>query len=218
MYTPSTFIVGIAGGSGSGKTTIARHLINGLPQETARLIQHDSYYKEQTDISPHRRRQQNFDHPDALDTRMLITHLTHLKSGNAIDIPMYDFRTHQRKDKVQRIEPAPVIIVEGILVFENHKLRDLFDLKLYVDTAADIRAIRRFTRDMTERQRDFDSIRDQYYRHVRPMHTQFVEPSKRWADLIIPESGEYIAGLEVITARLLAETSTTLSSQDAPEL
>jgi uridine kinase len=198
----SVVVVGIAGGTGAGKTTIARHLIAALPEDSARLIQHDSYYRDHPELSLEQRNRLNFDHPDALDTDLLVDHLIHLRSGNHVDVPIYDFKAHRRQETYRRIEPAPVIIVEGILAFENPHLREQFDVKLFVDTAPDVRVIRRFSRDIHERGRTFELVRQQYYRTVRPMHVLFVEPSKAYADLIVPEGGENKVALDIILAHL----------------
>lgn len=144
----------------------------------------------------------NFDHPESLDNELLVTHLTKLKAGEAVEVPQYDFTRHTRLVETVRVEPTPVVVVEGILLFSVPELRDRFDIKLYVDTDSDIRAFRRIRRDIRERGRDFESIRTQYYKTVRPMHLEFVEPSKRWADLIIPEGGNNFIALDVIIERL----------------
>jgi len=191
--------IGIAGGSGSGKTTVARRVREELTDAVA-LIEHDAYYRDRPDLSYEERGQLNFDHPDSLETSLLVEHLRGLRSGRGVDVPIYDFRTHRRAVETRRIEPHPVVIVEGIMVFADEVLRDLLDVKIYVDTDSDIRAFRRIRRDIEQRGRTFDSIREQYYATVRPMHLRFVEPSKRWADVIIPEGGENRRGIELVTA------------------
>lgn len=194
-------IVGIAGGTGSGKTSVARRVREGVGERSA-MIQHDWYYFDQHHLDLDARAQLNFDHPNALDNDLLVAHLRQLKSGQAVEAPQYDFTRHARAEETVRINPLPVIVVEGILLFAIPELREVFDIKLYVDTDADIRVFRRVRRDIRERGRDFEAIREQYYRTVRPMHLEFVEPSKRWADLIIPEGGENHIALDVIVERL----------------
>ncbi len=196
------YIVGVAGGTGSGKTTVARAIASALPQGTATLLEHDSYYRDRQDISYEARCEVNFDHPDSLETELLVEHLDALRNGKPVDVPIYDFSTHRRRDDRQRVEPAPVIAVEGILVFTDARLRERFDLKVFVDTDADIRVFRRIRRDLEQRGRSFQSIRDQYYKTVRPMHLMFVEPSKRWADIIVPEGGENSVAIELLVSKL----------------
>lgn len=178
-------IIGIAGGSGSGKTTIAGAVLTAL--SGVLLIQHDSYYRHRPQLSFEERSRVNYDHPDSLETELLIDHLGFLSKGAAIDRPTYDFTRHLRADATDRLEPAPVIIVEGILVLADRDLRDRLDLKIYVDTDPDVRLARRLGRDIEERGRTPTSVLEQYFTFVRPMHLEFVEPSKRYADLIIPE-------------------------------
>lgn len=196
------FVIGIAGGTGSGKTTIARAIAAALPAEHVTTLEHDWYYRDRPDLSPEERAQLNFDHPDALETSLLIDHVRRLKAGEAIDVPGYDFVKHARKTETTHIEPKPVIIVEGILVFVEEKLREQMNVKIFVDTDADIRLMRRIRRDIEQRGRSFQSIREQYYRTVRPMHLAFVEPSKRWADVLIPEGGDNRVALDLVTSRL----------------
>jgi uridine kinase len=197
-------VIGVAGGSGSGKSTVADALASALPSDAVGTIRHDSYYRDRPDLGLDERNLLNYDHPDALDTDLLVEHIQHLKAGNPVDVPVYDFKTHRRKVETERQLPTPVLIVEGILVFVDEHLRREIDVKLFVDTEPDIRAIRRIRRDMRERGRDFESVRAQYYETVRPMHLQFVEPSKRMADLIIPEGGENRVAIDVLVARLQA--------------
>jgi uridine kinase len=201
MAHRASTIVGIAGGTGSGKTTLAARIQEGVGDGSS-LIQHDWYYRDLSDAADSFRAGVNFDHPDSLDNELLCEHLRRLKSGKAIEAPQYDFANHTRSPDTTPIEPGPVIVVEGILLFAIAELRDLFDIKLYVDTDADIRVFRRIRRDIRQRGRDFESIRSQYYNSVRPMHLEFVEPSKRWADLIIPEGGNNRIALDVIIERL----------------
>jgi uridine kinase len=198
----SSLIIGIAGGTGSGKTTVARTIATALPSEGVASIEYDAYYRDRGDLTPEERAQLNFDHPDSLDTSLLVHHLSELKAGRGVDVPLYDFKTHRRLVETHRVEAKPVVIVEGILVFVEPLLRDQLDIKIFVDTDADIRIFRRIRRDMEQRGRTFESVREQYYRTVRPMHLQFVEPSKRWADLIIPEGGNNRVALDLIIAKL----------------
>jgi uridine kinase len=200
----TNLVIGIAGGSGSGKSTVADALASALPPRSVATLRHDSYYRDRPDLSLEQRNRVNYDHPESLETQLLVQHLQHLKAGNPIEIPLYDFKTHRRLPTTERLEPAPIIIVEGILVFVDEHLRREIDIKIFVDTESDIRAIRRIRRDMRDRGRDFESVRKQYYETVRPMHVEFVEPSKRTADLIIPEGGENRVAIDVLVARLRA--------------
>jgi uridine kinase len=198
----SALVVGIAGGTGSGKTTVAKTIAAALPIDQVAMVEYDAYYRDRTDLELEARSQLNFDHPEALETELFVEHLASLKEGRGIDMPIYDFKTHRRKVESRRIEAAPVVIVEGILVFVDPRVRERLDMKIFVDTDADIRVFRRIRRDMEQRGRTFESVREQYYRTVRPMHLQFVEPSKRWADLIIPEGGNNRVALDLIIAKL----------------
>jgi uridine kinase len=198
----SPLIIGVAGGTGSGKSTVAAKIVEGLPSDTVVVLDHDSYYRDRSDLTLAMREQLNYDHPDSLETDLLIQHLRTLRQGIGIDMPVYDFKTHSRLRVKRRVEPSPLIIVEGILLFVDSELRQLLDIKLFVDTDADIRLMRRMRRDIEQRGRSFQSIREQYYKTVRPMHLQFVEPSKRWADLIIPEGGENLVALDLVIGRL----------------
>ncbi len=201
-------LIGIAGGTGSGKTTVAHKVAAGLPSEAVATIEHDSYYKDRSVVPFEERAKLNYDHPEALDNDLLIEHLKELRAGKAVEVPVYDFKSHARLKESRRLEPAPVMMLEGILVFVDSRIRDLLDMKIFVDTDADIRVMRRIRRDIEERGRDFRSIREQYYETVRPMHLQFVEPSKRWADLIIPEGGENLVALDLLLGKLLHVLST----------
>ena len=195
-------IVGIGGGTGSGKTTLARKIREGLG-EASTLIQFDWYYRDLSFLPLKEREEVNFDHPASLESELLVEHLKALKNGQPIDVPLYDFKTHSRlTDETVHIDPLPVIVVEGILLFCFEPLREMLDIKIFVDTDADIRVFRRIRRDMRERGRDFNSIRRQYYKTVRPMHLEFVEPSKRYADVIIPEGGDNLIALDLIIERL----------------
>lgn len=178
--------IGLAGGSGSGKTTIAEDVVDRLEGRVA-LVHHDAYYRHRVDLTFEERTRLNYDHPDSLETELLIEHLERLRSGLAVELPVYDFAEHLRSDETVRIAPAPVVVIEGILVLSDARLRSELDLKIFVDTDPDLRLARRLERDITERDRSVDSVIDQYFATVRPMHLEFVEPSRRYADLIIPE-------------------------------
>ncbi|MCC6873966.1 MAG: uridine kinase [Sandaracinaceae bacterium] len=197
-----SYVVGVAGGTGSGKSTVASKIVEALPPEHVATLQHDNYYRDREDLTYEERCELNFDHPGSLETELLVVHLRALREGRAIEQPLYDFSTHRRRQETLRIEPRPVIVVEGILVFVEEELRSLFDLKIFVDTDADIRVFRRIRRDIEQRGRTFQSVREQYYKTVRPMHLQFVEPSKRWADVIVPEGGRNLVALDLILAKL----------------
>jgi uridine kinase len=192
------FVVGVAGGSGSGKTTVARGLAEALSSQQVALIEQDCYYRDLHELSYEERSAVNFDHPDSLELDLLRVHLDTLRAGKAIDKPRYDFEQHVRTAETDRVEPRPVLLVEGILVLADAGLRERMDLKLYVDTDADIRVMRRVRRDLEQRGRTFAQIRQQYYESVRPMHLAFVEPSKKHADMIIPEGGRNRVALGVI--------------------
>lgn len=194
-------VVGIAGATGSGKSTVATRLAAAVATDVA-LLQHDSYYRDRPELTYEQCCALNFDHPDALDTELMVTHLSALRRGEAVAMPVYDFTTHRRADHTVRVEPARVVIVEGILVLADPRLRELFDIKLFVDTDADIRVFRRIRRDIEQRGRSFDSVRQQYYSTVRPMTLEFVEPSKRWADMIIPEGGRNDVALDILCTKL----------------
>jgi len=182
--------IGICGGTGSGKTTIARAIVETVGAQNVVLIEQDSYYRNLADMPLDERHQANFDHPDSIDSDMLVNHLLRLKQGLKVEMPLYDFKTHTRSDRIEIIEPKPVVIVEGILIFAETRVLDLLDVRVFVDTPDDIRFIRRLQRDIVERGRTVESVIGQYYRTVRPMHHEFVEPSKRNADIIIPEGGQ----------------------------
>jgi uridine kinase len=199
----NVFVLGVAGGTGSGKTTVARNIIAALPAGAAVLIDHDAYYRDRSALPPAAREHVNYDHPDAIETELLETHLVALRAGRAVELPQYDYREHARRRETRRVEPAPVVVVEGILVLAEARLRAQMDLKIFVDTDADIRLMRRMRRDMEERARTFAQVREQYSDTVRPMHLAFVEPSKRFADLIVPEGGRNQPALDAIVGRLL---------------
>lgn len=195
-------VIGVAGGTGSGKTTVANEILQRVGAEHIAYIPHDAYYCDLSHLPPRQRTQVNFDHPDALETELLIEHLKELRANRGVEIPIYDFTSHTRTRAKRRVEPAPVILVEGILVFVEPELRELFDVKLYVDTDADVRFIRRLRRDIEERGRTVESVCEQYLATVRPMHLEFVEPSKRYADVIIPEGGFNEVAIEMVAARI----------------
>jgi len=195
-------VVGVAGGTGSGKTTVATEILRRAGTDHISFIQHDAYYKDLSDLPMAQRAMQNFDHPDALDNALLISHLQELKAGRPIELPVYDFTTHSRTIRTVTVEPFPVILVEGILIFADEELRQLMDVRIYVDTDADIRFIRRLQRDIAERGRTMESVIHQYLATVRPMHQEYVEPSKRHANVIIPEGGFNEVAMEMIAARI----------------
>lgn len=200
-------IIGICGGTGSGKTTIARSIVEAVGKENVVLIEQDSYYRNLADMPLDERHMANFDHPDSIDSEMLVNHLKRLKSGHTVDQPIYDFKTHVRTNHIERIEPKPVVIVEGILIFAEPRILDLLDMRVFVDTPDDIRFIRRLQRDIVERGRTAESVIAQYYATVRPMHFEFVEPSKRNADIIIPEGGNTEMGIEFLCSKIREEIS-----------
>ena len=191
-------IIGICGGTGSGKTTIARKIIEAVGRKNVISLEQDSYYRNLEDMPLDERHQANFDHPDSIDSELLVNHLKRLKGKNSIEMPVYDFKTHTRRRKVEHIEPKPVTIVEGILIFSEPRILSLLDVRVFVDTPDDIRFIRRLQRDIVERGRTTESVIAQYRTTVRPMHFEFVEPSKRHADMIIPEGGNPEIGVEFL--------------------
>lgn len=195
-------VIGIAGGTGSGKTTVAHVILERVGADSIALLAHDAYYKDLRHLKPAQRALINFDHPDSLETELLVTHLKALRQWDAVEIPIYDFTTHSRTNQTQKLEPYPVILVEGILIFAEPDLRDMFDVKIFVDTPPDIRFIRRLQRDIQERGRTVESVIHQYETTVRPMHLEFVEPSKRVADVIIPEGGLNTVAMDMVVARI----------------
>ena len=197
----NTLVIGIAGGSGSGKSTITRILASKFPGHVT-VLNHDNYYKAQHDKTYEERTKQNYDAPDAFDTDLLAEHLELLKQGFAIDCPVYDYTQHDRSDQTVRIEPSKVLIIDGILVLAEPKLRDYMDIKIFVDTDADIRILRRIQRDVNERGRTLDSVISQYLSTVKPMHEMYVEPSKKYADIIIPVGGHNLVAMEMIENRV----------------
>ncbi len=202
MNRPEPLTIGIAGGSGSGKTTVAQEILGRVGADRIAFLQHDSYYKDLSGLPPNQRAELNFDHPNSLETDLLIEHIQCLRAGQPVQVPIYDFSTHSRTDRTFTVAPRRVILVEGILIFVEAALRDLFDIKVFVDTDADIRFIRRLQRDIAERGRTTETVIKQYQATVRPMHLEFVEPSKRYADIIIPEGGFNTAALDMLAARI----------------
>jgi uridine kinase len=195
-------VIGIAGGSGSGKTTVQRKIIEAFGRDQIALLDHDSYYVDLSHLPAEERARFNFDHPDALETELMVQHLDRLLAGEAIEKPTYDFTTHSRRAETETVHPLPVVIVEGILVLGERALRERMDIKLYVDTPDDVRLIRRIQRDLHERGRDIENVIQQYKRTVRPMHLEFVEPSKRTADVIIPHGGHNRVALDMVLAHV----------------
>lgn len=199
---PHPLIIGLAGGTGSGKTTVANAIVRRVGRDRIAIVQQDAYYKSQSDKPLGERLAVNYDHPDSLETELLISHLHELRAGHGIEMPIYDFSEYVRSPRTQRIESQPVILVEGILIFVDRTLRELFDVKVFVDTDADIRFIRRLQRDITERGRTVESVIQQYLSTVRPMHLEFVEPSKRYADVIVPEGGWNTVAMDLLVAQV----------------
>lgn len=202
MNPPDPLVIGIAGGSGSGKTTVAQEILQRVGPDRIAFLQHDSYYKDLSGLPPTQRAEVNFDHPHSLETDLLIEHIAALRDGQAVEVPIYDFSTHSRTNKTFTVQPRRVILVEGILIFTEASLREMFDVKIFVDTDSDLRLIRRLERDISERGRTTASVIKQYQTTVRPMHLEFVEPSKRYADVIIPEGGFNTAALDMVVARV----------------
>lgn len=197
-------IIGVAGGTGSGKTTVSQAILERVGKGRITYIQHDSYYKDQSHLPPQERAKVNYDHPHALENDLLVEHLKRLQAGYPVEVPIYDFTTHTRREETRKAEPRSVILVEGILIFADRTLRDLMNIKIFVDTDPDIRFIRRLQRDIAERGRTMESVIRQYLETVRPMHLEFVEPSKRYADVIIPEGGFNVTAIDMVVARVEA--------------
>ena len=204
MKFPDPLVIGIAGGSGSGKTTVAQEILQRVGPDRIAFLQHDSYYKDLSGLPPAQRAEVNFDHPNSLETELLIKHIASLRAGASVEVPIYDFSIHTRTAKTFTVQPRRVILVEGILIFTEAALRDMMDVKIFVDTDSDMRFIRRLERDLKERGRTTESVIKQYQLTVRPMHMEFVEPSKRYADVIIPEGGFNAAALDMVVARVEA--------------
>lgn len=197
-------VIGIAGGSGSGKTTVAQVILQRVGPDRIAFLQHDAYYKDLSGLPPAQRADVNFDHPNSLETELLIRHVEQLKNGQSVEVPIYDFSHHSRTDQTYTVKSRGVVLVEGILIFVEPALRGLCDVKIFVDTDSDIRLIRRIQRDISERGRTVEMVIKQYLTTVRPMHLEFVEPSKRYADVIIPEGGMNVAALDMVVARIEA--------------
>ncbi len=195
-------VIGVAGGTGSGKTTVAHRVLERVGADHIAYIPHDAYYKDLSDQPQEVSAGVNFDHPDSLESSLLVEHLHQLRQGQPVEVPIYDFTTHSRTSRTRRVAPAPIVLVEGILIFVEPQLRDQLDVKIFIDTDADLRFIRRLRRDIMERGRSFDSVIAQYLKTVRPMHLEFVEPSKRYADVIIPEGGFNEVAIEMVAARI----------------
>lgn len=195
-------LIGITGGTGSGKSTVANEIYNALPKESIVKIEQDSYYRDQSALSFEERIKTNYDHPDAFDTALLLSHLEDLINGKPIDKPMYDFEKHTRKPESVRVNPTDIIILEGIMILVEPEIRNMLDIKIFVDTDADVRIVRRLQRDIKERGRTIDSVIEQYLGVVRPMHLQFIEPTKRYADLIIPEGGYNKVAIDIMATKV----------------
>lgn len=200
----ATTIIGIAGGSGSGKTSVTNKIMNNLEGHSVALIEQDYYYKDQSHLTFEQRLKTNYDHPFAFDNDLLIQNLKSLQSGQSVEVPTYDYTNHTRSDKTIAFQPKDVIIVEGIFALENEELRNMMDVKIYVDTDADLRILRRLVRDTKERGRTMESVIDQYLTVVRPMHNQFIEPTKKFADIIIPEGGSNKVAIDIMTTKIQA--------------
>ena len=196
-----TLVIGIAGGTGSGKTTLMNNIVARFGGAVT-VLSHDNYYKRRDELTLEQRQKINYDEPAALDTSLMVYHLEQLRSGHSIDCPVYDFTLHNRSDETIHIEPNRVIIVEGIMIFENQPLRDLMDIKIFVDTDADIRLCRRVKRDVNKRGRSLESVLEQYQTTVKPMHEKYVEPSKKYADLVVPEGGKNLVALDIIMGHI----------------
>jgi uridine kinase len=205
-------IIGISGGTGSGKTTVANRILDTVRASEVVFIQQDSYYRNLVDLPLDFQQVANFDHPDAIDNDLLVHHVRKLKAGESIELPIYDFKTNTRLTETRRVEPSPIVIVEGILIFADHRLLEQMDIKVFVDTPDDIRFIRRLRRDLAERGRTLESVIEQYIGTVRPMHMQFVEPSKRYADVIIPEGGYNLVSIDLLSGKIRERLAGSYSS------
>jgi len=203
---PSSFVIGVAGGSGSGKTTVVRRIVDSLGPEHVTLLQHDRYYRDRNDLRLEERAALNYDHPNSLETDLLVSHVEKLKRGHSVQVPAYDFTRHARLAETETFQPRRALIVEGILVFTDAALRDLMDIKVFVDTDSDTRFIRRLQRDVAERGRTMESVIDQYQSTVKPMHLEFVEPSKRYADVIVPLGGHNTVAVDLLLTMLRSVT------------
>lgn len=207
-----SLIIGICGGTGSGKTTVANRILESVSANEVVFIQQDSYYRNLTDLPLDYRHIANFDHPDALDNDLLVNHVRRLKAGEAVELPLYDFKTHTRMNETRHVDPKPIVIVEGILIYADPRLLEQMDIKVFVDTPDDIRFIRRLRRDLAERGRTIESVIEQYIATVRPMHMQFVEPSKRHADVIIPEGGHNLVSIDLLSGKIRERLASALTS------
>ena len=207
-----SLIIGICGGTGSGKTTVANRILESVSASEVVFIQQDSYYRNITDLPLDYRHIANFDHPDALDNDLLVNHVRRLKAGEAVELPLYDFKTHTRMNDIRHVDPKPIVIVEGILIFADPRLLEQMDIKVFVDTPDDVRFIRRLRRDLAERGRTVESVIEQYIATVRPMHMQFVEPSKRHADVIIPEGGHNLVSIDLLSGKIRERLASALTS------
>ncbi len=194
--------MGVAGGTGSGKTTVAQAIIQALGRDNVAYLQHDCYYRDRSHLNPKERQAINYDHPEALETSLLVEHLQALKAGAPVEVPIYDFSVHERRSATAHVEPHRVIVLDGILILAERELRELMDLRVFVDTDPDLRFIRRLDRDLRERGREFDSVVRQYLESVRPMHLEFVEPSKRYAEVIIPEGGYNKPAVDMLVTQI----------------
>lgn len=210
--TVKPLIIGVGGGSGSGKTTVVRHILNSIGEDNIQLLQHDSYYRDLKHLPLEERKKQNFDHPSSLETELMIRHVDALKNGYQVAVPVYDFAAHTRSDETEKVMPKEIILLDGILIFTEPELRNQMDIKLFVDTDDDVRLLRRIKRDIMERGRELDGVMHQYEQYVRPMHLEFVEPSKRYADIIIPRGGENHVALEMVIA-VIREKLNTIQTQ-----
>lgn len=200
-------VIGVAGGSGSGKTTVVRRILESLGPDQVTVLEHDRYYRDRTDLRLEERTALNYDHPDSLETDLLVQHVRDLKQGREVDVPLYDFTLYARRSETEKVVPRKAVIVEGILIFTDAALRDLMDVKVFVDADADTRFIRRLRRDVAERGRTMDSVVDQYLGTVKPMHFEFVEPTKRYADIIIPIGGYNPVAIDMLLSLLRGLTS-----------
>jgi uridine kinase len=196
--TSGSVVIGVAGGSGSGKTTVVRRIVESLGNEQVTVLEHDRYYRDRGDLRLEERAALNYDHPDSLETDLLVRHVEQLRDGQSVDVPTYDFARYARRTAVERASPRRAIIVEGILIFADFPLRHLMDVKVFVDTDDDTRFIRRLKRDVAERGRTMDSVIEQYLTTVKPMHLEFVEPSKRYADIILPRGGHNLVAIDML--------------------
>ena len=198
-------VIGVAGGTGSGKTTVVHELVRALGGGRVSVVHHDAYYRDASHLTPAQRAAINFDHPDALETDLLVAHLDALRAGRPVEMPVYDFATHTRAAETRIIEPTRAVVVDGLLVLWDARLRERLDVKVFVDTDADVRLVRRLRRDIEDRGRSFDSVLRQYVETVRPMHLEFVEPSKRWADIILPEGGRNQVGVDMLVSKIRSD-------------